>query len=346
MRRTQKALLAATLASIFVIDTVMHLEIAVAMFYAPAIAQASGTLQRKGLLALGGLCGALTLASFALTPAGLWQEGIINTAFSLLALALTLWQVLRLQAARASAHAAQAQWLRMARARQLEGLASSLAHEINQPLAALVTSADSGLRWLAHQPPELERVRQSLARIRQNAERASHIITRMRNLTQGKPVQRSAFALHEALGEVLELSQAEMQRLCIHCHSHFAPELPPAWADRIQVQQVMACLLLNAMEAVSTLPAAQPRHIHIQTMQQDDTLIVGIHDSGPGVAPQAQAHLFDAFWSSKESGMGVGLAISRTLIQANGGQIWLQPGTSGGAHFQFSVPKHHEKPQP
>jgi len=330
-------LLLVAMAIIFAIDTIMNLEIAVAMFYAPLLLLASGRMQRAGLLSLAGLCCALTVVSFYLTTAGLWRIGLLNTGLSLAMLALTTWQVLAMQAARSAAEGMQAQLQRTARARQLEGLATSIAHEINQPLAAIGTSSDAAMRWLAHQPPALDKAQQTLERIRSDAERASSIIARVRNLSRGGPVQRSAFALHQAIHEVQEWLQTEIQRCTIDCQTDCAVDLPQAWADRIQVQQVMSNILLNAIEAVAS-EAKGIRSIHIQVRQQNDMLVVSTTDNGAGISKQAQKHLFDAFWSSKPNGMGVGLAICRTMIEANGGQIWLESSVLGKTIFQFSVP--------
>jgi len=330
-------LLTTTMAIIFAIDTIMNLEIAVAMFYAPLLLLASGSMQRTGLMALGGTCCALTVASFCLTASGLWHIGLLNTSLSLAMLAMTTWQVLAMQAARDAAQTMQAQLQRIARAKQLEGLASSIAHEINQPLAAIGTSSAAAIRWLLHQPPVVDKAQQTLERIRSDAERASSIIARMRNLSRGGPMQHSTFDFHQAIHEVLEWSQAEIQRCDIHRQTDLAVGLPQAWADRIQVQQVMGNILLNAIEAVSSQPKGM-RTIHIQTKLQGGMLIACVIDSGGGIPKPAQKHLFDAFWSSKPHGMGVGLAICRTMIEANGGRIWLESSTQGQTVFQFSVP--------
>jgi len=337
MRYTQLGILWLAITIIFIADTLMTLEIAVAMFYAPLLLLASGILERRGFIALSSLCCLLTIVSFMLTTAGAWHAGLVNTGLSLVTLLLTTWQVRVMQAARAAAHNMQAQLQRIARARQLEGLAGSIAHEINQPLAAISASADAALRWLAHQPPTADKANQTLMRIQKDAQRASQIIARVRNLTKGGPVQRSAFDFNAALQEIIDQCAAELQRHAIQCHTDLAAALPPAWADRIQIQQVMSNGLLNAIEAV-TSPSSHTRQIHIQTRLQGGMLAARIGDSGPGIPEDARAHLFEAFWSSKEQGMGVGLSISRAMIEANGGHITLEPQPQGGALFQVCVP--------
>jgi len=327
------ALITIAISAIFVVDTVTNLEIA----NASVILTASRTLTRRGLITLGGTCGGMTVLSFLLTQHGAYHAGLINMGISIAAIVMTTSLVLNIEAARAAAHEAQAQLMRIARIQRLEGLTTSIAHEINQPLAAIVTSGDACQRWLAQQPPNLDKARQALERIRHDADRASGIIARVRNLTQGGPPHKHAFAFNQAMAEIIALSQSEMQRHGIHLETRFTPDLPNAWADRIQIQQVMANLLLNAIEAMAQI-TDQPRKLRVTSAIHDGMIVGTVTDSGVGIPVQMPAHLFDAFWSTKEQGMGIGLSISRTIIEANGGQIWAQSAQPRGAMFQFSVP--------
>jgi len=330
-------LLLAVIALVFLADTALNLEIAVAMLYALVILAASHTLGPRTVLLLGGGCALLTVLSFWLTPRGARHAGLINTGLSLAAIAMTTYLLLNMAAARASAQAAQLQLLRMARIQNLGGLTTSIAHELNQPLAAMATSADAARRWLERSPPDMEKAQQALARIREDSERASAIIARVRRLTKGGAPQKSAFAFNTAIGEMLALSEGAMQRHGITLHTQFAADLPDAWGDRVQIQQVIANLLLNAIEAMK-LPGITKRTLHVTSAQQATMLVACVIDSGAGIAPPQRAQVFDAFWTDKPGGIGLGLSISRAIIEAHGGRISLQTAPQGGTLFQFSVP--------
>jgi len=338
MRRMLKtALLAAVMALVFVADTALNLEIAVAMLYALVILAASHGAPRRAVLALGGACMLLTVLSFWLTPRGAWQAGLINTGLSLAAIAMTTYLVLKMAAARASAQTAQAQLLRIARIRNLEGLTTSIAHELNQPLAAMATSTDAARRWLERPQPDAQKALQALARIRADAERASAIIARVRRLTRGQAPHAGAFDFNAAIGEMLALSRSAMQRGGITLQTALAPGLPAAWGDRVQIQQVVANLLLNAIEAMQE-PQIKERTLQVSSARQAEMLVACVSDSGAGIAPPQSAQVFDAFWSDKPGGIGLGLSISRAIVEAHGGHIGVRPAAQGGALFHFSVP--------
>jgi len=335
-------LTASVMAGIFLVDTITSLEIAIAVFYAIVILTAARTLARPTLIALAVCCCCLTLLSFFLSTSGDWRSGLVNLLISISAISMSAWLVLRIDAARSAAHAAQTQLTRLARAHSLSGLSAALAHEVNQPLAAIVTSGDACQRWLTREPPDLSRARDALARIRSDAERASHIIARMRSLARGEAPRPRAFDLSCAVNEVIALLGSALARHRIRTDIQFTPGLPDAYADRIQVQQVAINLLTNAIDAMTSTPT---RHLRVVCTDHDDQLVVAVSDTGAGIPPDMLAHLFTPFYTTKagseqseSAGMGVGLSISRTLIEANGGQLWAQSAPAGGASFQFSVP--------
>ncbi|KXU38582.1 hypothetical protein AXE65_00980 [Ventosimonas gracilis] len=341
-------LTASVMAGIFLVDTITSLEIAIAVFYAIVILTAARTLARPTLIALAVCCCCLTLLSFFLSTSGDWRSGLVNLLISISAISMSAWLVLRLDAARSAAHAAQTQLTRLARAHSLSGLSAALAHEVNQPLAAIVTSGDACQRWLTREPPDLGRARDALARIRSDAERASQIIARMRSLARGEAPRPRAFDLSYAVNEVIALLGSALARHRIRTDIQFAPGLPDAYADRIQVQQVAINLLTNAIDAMTSTPT---RHLRVVCTDHDDQLVVAVSDTGSGIPPDMLAHLFTPFYTTKagseqpeSAGMGVGLSISRTLIEANGGQLWAQSAPAGGASFQFSVPIARSKP--
>ncbi|MGB6007094.1 sensor histidine kinase [Castellaniella sp.] len=330
-------LIAVAMAAIFVADTTTSLEVAAAVFYTAVILTASRALGRRALIVLCALCIGMTVVSFGLTPHGAHEAGLINMSISIAAIIITAYLVLKMASAREAAHEAQAQLMRIARVQSLEGLTTSIAHEVNQPLAAIVTSGNACQRWLAQQPPNVDKARQALERILADAGRASSIIARVRSLTRGEPPQRGAFGFNAALLEIIALSQAEIDRNGIRLTTRFPADLPCAWADRIQIQQVVANLVLNAIEAMAAAPA-HARTLQIASRLEDGALVGSVADSGAGIASGMHEHVFDAFWTTKEQGVGVGLSISRAIIEANGGRIWAQPNHPGGAMFQFSVP--------
>jgi signal transduction histidine kinase len=227
--------------------------------------------------------------------------------------------------------------MRIARVKSLEGLTTSIAHEVNQPLAAIVTSGNACQRWLAQEPPNLDKARQALDRILSEAGRASKIIARVRSLTRGEPPHRSEFDFNKAILEIVALSQAEMERNGTHLATELSSDLPLAFADRVQIQQVVGNLLLNAIEALASVPAAT-RSIRIASQIEDNAIVLAVFDSGVGIPAGMYEHLFEAFWTTKEEGIGVGLSISRAIVEANGGQIWAEPNGGAGAVFRFSVP--------
>lgn len=343
-RRTLRlALMLAVMAAIFATDSSTSYEIAVSVFYAGVILTAAPIMSRKALIALSGACTAVTLLSFAITAHGDYRAGLINMTISILSIFITAHLVLKMESARAAAHDAQARLLRIARVKSLEGLTTSIAHEVNQPLAAIVTSGNACQRWLGQAPPNVEKARQALQRILSDAARASDIITRIRSLTKGEPPQRQAFDLNQAAMEVVALSRNEMARAGIVLEVDFSLGLPLALADRVQLQQVMGNLVLNAIEATAPAPSDR-RTITLASRCEHAMIVFSVCDSGTGFAEGVRDRVFEAFWTTKTQGIGVGLSISQTIIEANGGHIGARPNEDAGALFWFSVPTLDRKP--
>lgn len=336
-RMTRLVLMAMVMAAIFMIDSATSYEVAVSVFYTVVILTTARLLSRRALILLAGICVTVTLLSFSITTQGDYRAGLVNMTISVIAILITAYLVVKMEAARAAAHDAQARLLRIARVKSLEGLTTSIAHELNQPLAAIVTSGNACQRWLAQDPANLDKARQALERILADANRASTIIARVRSLTKGEPSQRAAFAFNDAAREILALSQQEMARASIVLTVELSPDLPLALADRVQVQQVMGNLILNAIEASVPVPTSR-RAIRITSAHQDSMIVFSVCDAGIGLTPGVHEHLFEAFWTTKAQGIGVGLSISRAIIEANGGHISAHSNENGGALFRFSVP--------
>lgn len=346
-RRTVIALvLLLVMATIFVVDTVTEYAVAAPVFHTAVILVAVRWFSPRTVIAMALGCIALTVLSFWLTPTGNYRVGLVNTGISTLAIAITAYLGLKMVAAQAAAHAAQAQLLQITRATSLGALTASIAHEVNQPLAAIVTSSQAGQRWLNHQPPQHEKVQQALQRILSDAERASNVITRIRGMARGEAPQRQRFVLEAAVREMVQLSHSALEQRGIALHWDFAPNLPPAWADRIQIQQVVGNLLLNAIDAINEVhpsPAAPEITLTARRLG-DDQLQLTLTDCGLGLSAATQSHLFDAFWTTKEQGMGLGLTICRGMVEAHGGRIWAEPRSDGqrGTQFHISLPAAQE----
>jgi PAS domain S-box-containing protein len=222
------------------------------------------------------------------------------------------------------------------RVTSLGELTASIAHEVNQPVAAAVTNASAGLRWLAAQPPDLDEARQAFARIVKDANRAGEVIRRIRALVKKAPPRQDPVDINEALREVIALARSEIQRHGVVFEAQLAADLPRIPGDRIQLQQVALNLILNAVEAMSG--AAGPRRLIVRSAPHDGGIVVAVRDSGPGLSLEGFDHLFDAFYTTKPDGIGMGLAISRSIVEAHGGRLWASRGEPSGAVFEFSLP--------
>jgi C4-dicarboxylate-specific signal transduction histidine kinase len=225
-------------------------------------------------------------------------------------------------------------------------LTASIAHEVNQPIGAAVTNAEAALRWLRATPPDLDEVQQALARIVENGKRASDVVGRIRALVRKAPQQTARFDLNEAIRDVIALSRTEVLRHGVALHSELATNLPTVAGDRVQLQQVILNLIINAVEAMSSLDQG-PRELLITTQPHGPIgALVAVRDSGPGLDPQTVDHLFEAFYTTKPDGMGMGLAICRSIIEAHAGQMWAASNEPRGAVFQFTLSAERDETAP
>jgi PAS domain S-box-containing protein len=217
-------------------------------------------------------------------------------------------------------------------------LTASIAHEVNQPIAAVVTSAQAARRWLDRQPPHLEQARQALARIARDGNRAGDVIGRIRELIKKAPPRKDWVDLNEAIREVIELTRREAVKTGVSVQSRLADNLPLIHGDRVQLQQVILNLVVNAIEAMNGVDAGE-RDLLIDTERvEPDGVLVEVRDTGPGLAPATFDRLFDAFYTTKPNGLGMGLSICRSIIEAHGGRLWAKANEPRGAVFQFSTP--------
>jgi PAS domain S-box-containing protein len=217
-------------------------------------------------------------------------------------------------------------------------LTASIAHEVNQPIAAAVTNAQAALRWLDARPPNLEETRQSVARIVSNGIRAADVIDRIRALIKKVPARTDRFDINDAIIDVVALTRSELSSNGVSLQTQFAQGASLIQGDRVQLQQVILNLIVNAVEAMSGVSGG-PRELWISTeLDASNGALIAVRDSGPGLDPASLEHLFDAFYTTKSSGMGMGLSICRSIIEAHGGQIWAQANVPQGAMVRFTLP--------
>jgi signal transduction histidine kinase len=216
-------------------------------------------------------------------------------------------------------------------------LAASIAHEVNQPIAGVVTNADAALRWLGHRPPDLEKVQYSLDEIIKDGNRAGDVIGRIRALIKNVPPRKDCLEINEAILEVVALTHGEAVKNSVSLQTQLAAGLPRIQGDRVQLQQVILNLIVNAVEAMSGV-SERSRELLISTGKDSSGVLVAVQDSGPGLNPKSFDRLFDAFYTTKPGGMGMGLSICRSIVEAHGGRIWASRTAGPGATVQFTLP--------
>jgi PAS domain S-box-containing protein len=233
-------------------------------------------------------------------------------------------------------HHAQMELAHVTRVATLGEMTASIAHEINQPLGAIVNSASACLRWLEAQKPE--EARRSATRVIAEGHRAGEIIARIRALAKKAPPEKDWLDINETIREVIVLAHNEVQRTGVALETQLSDDVPLILADRIQLQQVILNLMMNAIEAMSGAGDG-PRELLVGSgTDKSQGVLVSVRDSGPGLDPKSLDHLFDAFYTTKPHGLGMGLAISRSLIEAHGGRLWATANAPHGAVFQFTLP--------
>jgi PAS domain S-box-containing protein len=233
---------------------------------------------------------------------------------------------------------ARSELAHVARVTSLGALAASIAHEVNQPLAGIVTNASTCLRMMSADPPNVEGARETMRRTIRDGNRAATVITRLRALFDKKEARTELVDLNAATRDVIALLLSELQRSGVVLRVEFADQLPAVTGDRVQLQQVILNLLLNASEAMSGVEH-RPRQLVIRTERDGDSDVrLTVQDAGSGFEPQAVNSLFEAFYTTKAGGMGIGLSVSRSIIESHHGRIWASPNDGPGATFAFAIP--------
>jgi PAS domain S-box-containing protein len=234
--------------------------------------------------------------------------------------------------------AAHAELARMARVSTMGELAASIAHEVNQPLTAIVANGDAGMRWLSQLPPNTDEARNAMKEMVVQGHRASDVIGRIRGLIRKAPPNLSTLGANQLIEDVLVLTRQQVAEHGITVRVELASDIPSISGDPVQLQQVLVNLILNAIEATSAKKDGAREVVLTSQRQGINEIVIAVHDSGKGVAPQDMDQLFRPFFTTKAGGIGMGLAISRSIIEAQGGRLWATSNEGIGATFQFSLP--------
>jgi NO-binding membrane sensor protein with MHYT domain len=239
-------------------------------------------------------------------------------------------------------HQAQANLARVTRVTTLGELSASIAHEVNQPLAAVLANAEACLGWLDRETPNLDEVRRSVEWIIKDGKRAGDVIRRVRGLLSKTETQKAPLRINDVVNDVLALVQRELFSHRVSLRMELAPALPLILADRIQLQQVIINLVINGIEAMQAI-TDRPRELTIRTHSNEaHQVLVTVKDCGVGISAEDADRLFSAFFTTKSNGMGMGLSICRSIIEAHGGWVWAAPNLPQGASFHFTVPSYQE----
>jgi C4-dicarboxylate-specific signal transduction histidine kinase len=217
-------------------------------------------------------------------------------------------------------------------------LTASIAHEINQPLAAVATNASASMHWLAAQPPNLDEARKAVAGAVREANRASEVIARVRALLRKASPQMVPLDMNEVIREVLALVHSELIRGGVTAKTKLAAGLPAVLGDRVQLQQVILNLIMNAIDAMISI-SDRPRTLLIKSAKDAEGVVIQVKDSGKGLDPENSDRMFESFFTTKPEGIGIGLSISSSIVETHGGSLSAKAGVSYGATFEFTLPR-------
>jgi C4-dicarboxylate-specific signal transduction histidine kinase len=253
---------------------------------------------------------------------------------------VSLIDLTELNRAQAALRQAQTALAHVTRVTTLGELTASIAHEVNQPLAAIVNNANASVALLADPSPDLGEVRAALADITADADRASAVIERLRALAKPSSPRREPFALVDVVADIVGIAAPELAVRRMAIRRDLAPGLPAVLGDRVQLQQVLLNLLVNGMDAMASVP--EPTRLLeieacVDTLDGKPAVTLRVRDYGVGIRDADADRLFDAFYTTKPNGMGMGLAISRSIVEAHGGRMWVEPNDGPGATFAFTL---------
>jgi C4-dicarboxylate-specific signal transduction histidine kinase len=333
----------AAAAAVFVADTLTPPDCVVGGLYVVVVLMAGQFCTARGLWLVAMGCAALTvLAQFLAHRYVLANDqatyiGAFNTTVTILAVGLSCSLIVRGRSTEAALRRAQADLANVSRMTTLGELTASIAHEVNQPIAAVVTNAGACLRWLAGERPDLDKARQAASRIVRDGARAADIITRIRALFARAAPERRSIDLNQLIRETTDLLGAEIKRHAVATRLNLAADLPAIFGDRVQLQQVLVNLITNGVEAMAAVHG--PRELLVVCERSaDGEVLVSVCDSGDGLPDEPPDRLFNAFFTTKPEGTGMGLSISRSIIEAHGGLLSATANKPKGAIFRFALP--------
>jgi len=246
-------------------------------------------------------------------------------------------QFIERKRAETALHRARTELAHVTRVATLGEMTASIAHEINQPLSGVITNANASLRWLALVTPNLDETREAVGRIIRDGNRARDVIRRIRALVKKGDTERTPLDINEAIEEVVGLAHSEIQKSCVELTMHLARGLPRVLGDRIQLQQVILNLMMNGIEAMTSVNDRSREMLITSSPHESDKVLVAVHDTGIGIDSQNLEKIFDTFYTTKPQGMGMGLAICRSIVEDHGGRLWVVSSEGPGATFQFTV---------
>ena len=325
--------------AIFIADTITELEIACPVFYTAVVLIAARFCKKRGVVFVGLACIALTLLSDLLTiEVAPSQAGIINTCISLAAIAATTYLALKIEMEKDATYEARSQLAHVARVTTLGGMTANIAHEVNQPLTAVLINGNACLHWLDAEPPDLNEARKNITNIVRDTNRASKIVVQVRDLTKGQPPVSESLRVNEIILATTVLIDREIRQNQISIQTQLSDDVPPINGDRVQLQQVLLNLVLNSIESLRLVAVGSRRLVIASAKSNSNSVLISVHDTGKGISPSDLGCLFDPFYTTKSDGMGIGLTISRSIVESHGGHIWATPNSPRGAVFHFTLP--------
>ena len=329
--------MAASATVVFVFDSATPVEVTAGVLYVPVVLMAVRVFRPRGVMMVSMGAIVLTTISHFLSSGEPWATtALINRALGISTIGVATIVSLKNRSMEMALQRAELD--RVTRLITLGELTATIAHEVKQPLSAMVTNGNACLQWLAKQPPNLSEARQAAEGLVKAGYRAGEVIERIRALIGGSPTRKERFNLNEMIVEAVALTQVEVEQHNVLLQVQLSEELPPVPGDRIQLQQVILNLLVNAIEAMRD-SEKQQRNLLLSARKNDsDDVLVTVRDSGPGLARDNLDRVFEAFHTTKSDGMGIGLSVSRSIIERHQGHLWATPNDGAGATFLFSIP--------
>lgn len=329
--------IAAVSALIFIADTVTNLEIAVAVLYVAVVLMSMRFGRLEIVVWVGAICILLTVVSYLFTPHGAPEAGLVNCGLSILAIGGTTYLATAIQVLDKKAEQTHAELAHMSRVMTIGELTASIAHEVSQPLSAIIANAGAAKRWLSALPPQHEEAQHALDRILADGDRAGEVIARARRLFARTAPSRDRVDINAIILETIALTHNKITTNHIVLRTELADDLPVVVGDRIQLQQVVLNYIVNAVEALSGRDA-NPRDLLVSSATDGKKVTISVRDTGVGIAAQKFDRVFEPFFTTKTAGIGMGLSISRSIVEAHGGAVYAAPNFPRGAVFGFTLP--------